>query len=74
MLEAEHGKYPEKRLLDGCHDWEVLADLPEWDKHPDVIRRTTLRPDIEIHSPSTQQFIMVELTVPHETRMEQAHT
>ena len=63
-----------KGLLDGCDDWEVSADLPEWDKHPDVIRRTTLRPDIVIHSPSTQQFIMVELTVPYESRMEQAHT
>ncbi|GFS09244.1 reverse transcriptase [Elysia marginata] len=42
-----------KGLLDGCNDWEVSADLPEWDKHPEVIRRTTLRPDIVIHSPST---------------------
>ncbi|GFR82829.1 reverse transcriptase [Elysia marginata] len=62
-----------KGLLDGCDDWEVSADLPEWDKHPEVIRRTTLRPDIVIHSPSTQQVIMVELTVPYESRMEQAH-
>ncbi|GFR76655.1 reverse transcriptase [Elysia marginata] len=53
-----------KGLLDGCDDWEVSADLPEWDKHPEVIRRTTLRPDIMIYSPSTQQVIMVELTVP----------
>ncbi|GFR67078.1 reverse transcriptase [Elysia marginata] len=28
-----------KRLLDGCDDWEVLADLLEWDKHPDIIVR-----------------------------------
>ncbi|GFR89973.1 guanylate cyclase [Elysia marginata] len=63
-----------KGLLDGCDDWEVSADLPEWDKHPEVIRRTTLRPDIVIHSPSTQQVIMVEWTVPYESRMEQAHT
>ncbi|GFR74377.1 reverse transcriptase [Elysia marginata] len=63
-----------KGLLDGCDDWEVSADLSEWDKHPDVIRRTTLGPDIVIHSPSSQQFIMVELTVPYESRMEQAHT
>ncbi|GFR81294.1 reverse transcriptase [Elysia marginata] len=63
-----------KGLLDGCDDWEVSADLPEWDKHPEVIRRTTLMPDIVIHSPSTQQVIMVELTVPYESRMEQAHT
>ncbi|GFS06192.1 reverse transcriptase [Elysia marginata] len=63
-----------KGLLDGCDDWGVSADLPEWDKHPEVIRRTTLRPDIVIYSPSTQQVIMVELTVPYESRMEQAHT
>ncbi|GFR68991.1 reverse transcriptase [Elysia marginata] len=42
-------------------------------RHPDAIREITLRPDIVIHSPSTQQFIMVELTVPYENRMEQAH-
>ncbi|GFS00701.1 reverse transcriptase [Elysia marginata] len=53
-----------KRLLGGCDDWEVLAGLPEWDKHPDVIRRTTLRPVIVIHSPSTQQFTVVEMTAP----------
>ncbi|GFR95498.1 reverse transcriptase [Elysia marginata] len=49
-----------KGLLDSCDDREVSADLPEWDKHPDVIRRTTLRPDIVILSLSTRQFIMVE--------------
>ncbi|GFR69091.1 polyprotein [Elysia marginata] len=63
-----------KGLLDSCDDWEISVDLPEWDKHPDVIRRTTLRPNIVIHSTSTQRFIMVELTVPYESRMEQAHT
>ncbi|GFR90481.1 reverse transcriptase [Elysia marginata] len=45
-----------KEKLDGCNDWEVSADLPEWDKHPDVIWRTTLRPDIVIHSSSTQEW------------------
>ncbi|GFR69363.1 polyprotein [Elysia marginata] len=37
-------------------------------------RRTTLMSDIVIHSPSTQQFIMVILTLPYESRMEQAYT
>ncbi|GFS16085.1 reverse transcriptase [Elysia marginata] len=35
-----------KGPLDGCYDWEVSADLPEWDKHSDVIRRTILRRDM----------------------------
>ncbi|GFN88999.1 polyprotein [Plakobranchus ocellatus] len=61
-----------KGLLDGCDDWVVSADLLEWERHPGVIRKTALRPDIVIHSASTQQIIMVELTVPYESRMEEA--
>ncbi|GFN86430.1 reverse transcriptase [Plakobranchus ocellatus] len=64
---------PRKGLLDGCDDWVVSADLPEWERHPDVIRKTALRPDIVNHSASTQQIIMVELTVPYESRMKEAH-
>ena len=55
-----------KCLLDGCDDWEVSADLQEWDSHPSIIKEIRLRPDIVIHSSSTQQIIMVELTVPYE--------
>ncbi|GFO23923.1 reverse transcriptase [Plakobranchus ocellatus] len=62
-----------KGLLDGCDDWVVSADLPKWERHPDVIRKTALRPDIVIHSASTQEIIMVELTVTYESRMEEAH-
>ncbi|GFO09892.1 polyprotein [Plakobranchus ocellatus] len=57
-----------------AHGLLTHADLPEWERHPDVIRKTALRPYIVIHSASTQQIIMVELTVPYESRMEEAHT
>ena len=38
-----------------------------------MIKETKSRPDIMIHSASTQQLIMVELTGPYENRMEKAH-
>ena len=59
-------------LLDGCDDWNVSAELPGWDSHPSIIKETRLRPDIVIHSASTHQLIMVELTVPYESRIEEA--
>ncbi|KAK3742343.1 hypothetical protein RRG08_051576 [Elysia crispata] len=62
-----------KCLPDGCDDCDVSADLPEWDSHPSIIKATRLRSDIVIQSVSTQQLIMVELTVPYENRMEEAH-
>ena len=61
-----------KCLLDGFDDWDVSADLPEWDSHPSKFKETRLRPDIVIHSAATQQLIMVELTVPYQNRMEEA--
>ncbi|GFO11673.1 polyprotein [Plakobranchus ocellatus] len=40
---------------------------------PTVPRKTALRPDIVIHSVSIQQIIIVELTVPYESRMEESY-
>ena len=55
-----------KCLLDGCSDWDVSA-MGQYNQE------TRLRPDIVIHSASTQQLIMVELIVPYEDRLEEAH-
>ena len=62
-----------KCLLDGCEDWDISADLPEWDSHASIIKETRLRPDTVIHSASTQQLIMVELIIRYENRTEEAH-
>ena len=59
-------------LLDGADDWECTADLPGWNRYPEVISKSGMRPDIVIHSQSTKQVIMIELTVPYESRMEAA--
>ena len=40
---------------------------------PQHNHETRLRPDFVIHSASTQQLIMVELTDPYENSMEEAH-
>ena len=61
-------------MVKSTNHCEVSADLPEWDSHPNIITEIRLRPDIVIHSFSTQQLIMVELTVPYESRMVEAHT
>ena len=55
------------------NDWECSADLQGWKKHPDVISKSGMRPDIVLHSPSSRQLILIELTVPYESRMEEAH-
>ena len=60
-------------LLDRFDDYGVSADLPEWVSHPSIIRETRLKPDTVINSSSTKQLIMVELTIPYENRLENAH-
>ncbi|GFN84909.1 cathepsin d [Plakobranchus ocellatus] len=63
-----------KSLLDGCDDWECSEALPEWNKHPKVIQYIGMKPDIVFHLSTTQQITMVELTVPYESRIEDAIT
>ncbi|GFS20056.1 reverse transcriptase [Elysia marginata] len=63
-----------KWLLESCDGWVVSTCLPEVGRHSDAIRRTILRLDIVIYSCSTQQFIVLELAVPYESRIEDAHT
>ena len=70
---GQENKLEKKCRLDGCDDWDVSADHPEWDSHTSIIKETMLRSDIVIHSTSTQQPLMVELTISYENRMEEAH-
>ena len=53
-------------------DWIVSGDLPEFDSQPSIIKETRLRPDIQIHSSSTQLLIMMELQF--QSRTKEVHT
>ena len=69
------GEYdpPRKSVLDGATDWEMTADLPEFTGHSSPIKETGKRPDIVLQSEMAKQIIMIELTVPAESRMEEQH-
>ena len=66
--ETEKPRY--RNILDPARDWEMSIDLDRRVKIPAEITITNLRPDILIVSQSAKQMIMVELTVPHEERIE----
>ncbi len=48
------------------------VDLGKQLRFPPHITETTLRPDIVLWSDSLKSFLMLELTVPWEERMEEA--
>ncbi|XP_028292553.1 uncharacterized protein LOC114455485 [Gouania willdenowi] len=60
-------------LLATARDWVLKVDLGKQLKFPEEVAKTTLRPDIVITSVATKQVVLLELTVPWEDRMEEAH-
>ena len=56
-----------------ANDWEMQADVGGKTTFPGEVLTTTLRPDIVLWSRSSRQVILLELTVPLETRLEEAH-
>ncbi|GFR83563.1 reverse transcriptase [Elysia marginata] len=63
-----------KSFLEGCDDWVVSTNLTEWDKTSNAIRRTTLGPDILVHSIQHNSSPWRNKWYHNESRMEQAHT
>ena len=60
-------------ILSTANDWEMQADVGGKTTFPGEVLTTTLRPDIVLWSRSSRQVILLELTVPWETRLEEAH-
>ncbi len=60
-------------LLTTTTDWKLRVDLGKQLKFPARITSTQLRPDMVIVSDSTEQLIILELTVPWEGCMGEAN-
>ena len=60
-------------LVGGTDDWMISADLSNYRSYPPEIRVTNQRPDIVIHSNKLRKFVLIELTVPYETNIEEQH-
>ena len=60
-------------ILAIAQDWQLEVDLETQLRVPQLISRTTLRPNILLVSESTKNIIIMELTVPWEDRLEEAH-
>ena len=59
-------------ILDGTTGWNMEVDLGKRLVFPDVVQ-TTLRPDVVLWSETGKKLIVIELTVPWETRCEEAY-
>ena len=60
-------------LLGTAGDWQMEADIHGRLKFPEDVAVTNSRPDLVLWSVGTKQVVMLELTVPWEERMEEAH-
>lgn len=60
-------------ILGTAKDWEMRVDLGRQLKFPEEIAVISLRLDIVLWSQSTKQVTLIELTVPWEGRVEEAH-
>lgn len=59
-------------LLSTACDWVMAVDLEGQLKIPSHLQ-TSLRPNIPLVSEASRQLVLLELTVPWEERMEEAH-
>ena len=61
-------------LLDGYTDWTLSSDLKSSTRpHPEAVRQTGQRPDAVIYSAKGKKYVLIELTVPMEEKMEEWH-
>lgn len=60
-------------ILGMAEDWEMRVDLGRQLKFPEEIAITSSQPDIVLWSQAKKQVALIELTVPWEEKIEEAH-
>ena len=80
VKEGEQGKASTTRkqqkdtgLLSSALDWKVQVDIGRQLSIPKNVVDTNLRPDMILTSESTKCIVLIELTVPWEDRIDEAH-
>lgn len=71
--QPQAGRKAPAGILASAKDWKLSVDLEKQLKFPQHIVSTTMRPDIILVSESTKSIIIMELTVPWEDRLGEAH-
>jgi hypothetical protein len=67
------GQRKQGGILNTAEDWYLKVDLHQQLTFPPEIVTTALRPDIVLWSRKSRTVVLLELTVPWETRAEEAH-
>ena len=63
-----------RNLLGFAKGWQVAADLPNWPAaYPEAIRQKNQKPDLVVWSEEDSHIIMIELSVPYESRIDDQH-
>ena len=69
-----HHTIPSQNILGLDDNWKVSVDLPGWcNDYLKIISNKGLRPDIVLFSKENSKVILVELTIPFESRLKQNH-
>ena len=69
-----HWAIPGQNLLGLGDNWKVSVDLPGWrNDYLKIISNKGLWPDIVLFSKKNSKVILLELTIPFESRLEQSH-
>ena len=73
VLKTQHRNRHEPKLLDGCKDWCITANVDRQLAFPTEITSTYPHPDLVIWSVNSKKVIINEITIPFEVNINRVH-